>query len=148
MNSPIKALLWAGTGASITVMALWGGLQHAQVQKAALTHTAAFVQNQKHTVAYGKETLPRIDGSGIPGPELYSGLQILYGMRGWVAEGTEIVVDGNLIHPMLPDLDDPAALYDQDLHNLLGVIDLSAAYTASVTTGRAAGQIIIQFNRD
>lgn len=148
MNSPIKALLWAGTGASIAVMALWGVLQQAQMQDAVLKHTEAYIQNQKHTVAYGKEALPRIDGSGIPGPGAYSGLQVLYGMRGWAAEGTEIVVEGEVIQPILPDLNDPAALYDQDLRSLLGVIDLSASYTASVTTGRADGLITIQFNKD
>lgn len=149
MNSPIKALLWTGTGASIAVMALWGVLQQVQMQDAVLIHTAAYIQNQKHTVAYGKETLPRIDGSGIPGPGIYSGLQVLYGMRGWLAEGTaEIMVDGRVIQPVFPDLDNPAALYDQDLRSLLGVLDLSASYTASVTAERAGGLISIQFNRD
>ncbi|MBU5672497.1 hypothetical protein [Paenibacillus brevis] len=148
MNSPIKALLWTGSGASIAVMALWGVLQQVQVQDAVLIHTAAHIQNQEHTVAYGKETLPRIDSSGIPGPGTYSGLQMLYGMRGWAAEGAEIVVDGEVIQPIFPDLNDPAALYDQDLYRLLGVIDLSASYTASVTTERAGGLITIQFKRD
>lgn len=148
MNHSLKEMLWVGAGLSIVFMALGAALQLFQSQNDAVKLTASYIQNQKHTVAYGKEELPRIHGSALPEPGHYSGVQVLHGMRGWASEGTEIMVDGQQIHSVSPDLNDPDTLYDHDLSSLLDVIDLSASYRFSQVREAGTGQMVIQFNKD
>lgn len=148
MNHSLKTLLWVGAGISIVFMALGAALQLFQTQNDAVKLTSAYIQNQKHTVAYGKEELSRIDGSALPEPGHYSGIQVLHGMREWVSDGNEIVVNGQQITSVSPDLNDPAVLYDQDISNLLDVIDLSASYRFSQIRDAGTGQTVIEFNRD
>lgn len=130
------------------MLALWGVLQQSLVHTTVLGYTNQFIQNQKHTIAYGTDVAVRTPENEIPEQAVYSGVEVLHSLREWSNAGTEVVVNGTIIQSYSPDLSDPAAQFDKDLRSLLRFIEVWGSYKASIVTGREGKLLSVKLQGD
>ncbi|WP_410768611.1 hypothetical protein [Fontibacillus sp. BL9] len=125
----MKNMLWLCTSVSLCLGAVWFTLDSNSLYETAANRFIPVIQNQK-------ASLSSVDG--IPGTDVesgiavnaYSGLEILYGLRGWASEGVPVSVNGTLIPVPHLNGSEPAQPYDQDLRFALTVLDLQGVYEA------------------
>ncbi len=124
MLNSLKTLLWFCTAVSLSLGAVLLTLDHNRRYDEILDTLVPIIHTQTRSVAIS-ETEYNPENSAF---DLYSGLDILYGLRSWELEETEISIKGKVIPYVAEYGLSPAGPYDRDLGFALTLLDLNGDY--------------------
>lgn len=127
MQSSLRSLLWLAASVSLCMGAVWITLDFSSRYDGALQNLVPFVQHHKRNLSAGLA-----DAAPASGYAQFSGLQILYQLRGWGMEGVEVKIDGIVIPAEdTAGVKPPREAYDQDIGHALSMLDLQAMYSVT-----------------
>ncbi|MEF2967263.1 hypothetical protein V3851_15605 [Paenibacillus sp. M1] len=162
MQNNAKSLLWLCTAISLCLGAVFLTLDLLARHDQALRSLIPFLQNQKRSLtdlaesgqgwgsgATGSVGAPGEGWAVTDGSGRFSGLEILYGLRNWEAEGATVSIDGTVI-PFDDGLStDPGGeQFDRDLRFALSLLDLRGQYTADTSFDMEGTLTSLDFHSD
>lgn len=127
MFNTFKSLLWLGAAVTFCLGAIMIAFDFGRQNDETLQIVLPLVQIQKRSVAFLDQAASSTEKSII-----YSGSQVLYGLRGWSEEGAEVSVEGTILSPVrYGGL--PGGSFDDDLSHALSILDLRADYRSAAS---------------
>lgn len=104
-------------GATVIIM------EDVREQDAALDSLYPIINIQQHSVVHPKD---KLDHGQFNNGILFSGLEILYGLRGWYEQRIEIVLDENVLLPLY-DVSSNHTV-ESILKNAIGLLEMDSMY--------------------
>lgn len=127
MFNTFKGLLWLGAAVTFCLGAITIAFDFGRQNDETLQIILPLVQIQKRSVAVLDQAASSTEKSII-----YSGSQVLYGLRGWSEEGAEVSVEGTILSAVrYGGL--PGGSFDDDLTHALSILDLRADYRSAAS---------------
>lgn len=96
MFNPLKNMIWLLCSVMLCLGAAVWMMEQVREQDITLEHLVPHIHIQQHNISDSKVTLTDQQSNNL---SLISGLEILYGLRGWYEQGIEIVLDGYVLSP-------------------------------------------------
>lgn len=109
-----KSMIWLMCASLLCLGSILIAIEHYQVQSVVMKQLVPHIQLQKQSISDMKGINVTSAADSSDTLVMYSGSHILYGLRGWLENNIEVIVDGNiLIHT------DGAQSQNQTVENIL-----------------------------